>query len=296
MSKRTIVITGGAAGFGKEVATRVAAKGWRVIIGNRNMEKMEAAKREIIETTGNEDIITLPLNLSSLRSTREFAAAVKALDLPIDSFLGNAGISSTSGRTKEDNLDKVFETNYQGHFLLTRLLLPELTEDGKVLLISSDMHEGLFAPLQYRPAEEVAFPDEAFAEHPDRYNFSKLYILYFVYELAERLNAAGSKKVINAFNPGLMHTTGLMPDKRMFTEAFLNQMKATGHLGNLEQNADTVTSLMTDDATGRDNGAYYDRATVPGRSSALSYEKAPRRELWELSLRLTGLKDEDLAL
>ena len=296
MSKRTILITGGAAGFGKEVATRIAAKGWRVIIGNRNVEKMEAAKQEIIAATGNEDIITLPLDLSSMRSVREFAEAVKALGYPIDSLLCNAGISSTVGRTKEDGLDMVFETNYLGHFLLTWLLLPDLTEDGKVLLISSDMHEGLFAPLVYKPAEEVAFPDEAFAEHPDRYNFSKLYVLYFVYELAERLNAAGSKKVVNAFNPGLMHTTGLIPDKRMFTEEFLNRMAATGHMGNLEQNADTVTALMTDDAVGRDNGAYYDRATVPGKSSALSYEEAPRKEIWELSLRLTGLKDEDLVL
>ena len=295
MSKKTILITGGAAGFGKEVATRIAAKGWRIIIGNRNIEKMEAARQEIIEKTGNEDIITLPLDLSSMRSTREFADAVKALGYPIDSLLCNAGISSTPGRT-EDNLDKVFETNYLGHFLLTWMLLPDLAEDGKILLISSDMHEGLFAPLQYKPAEEVAFPDEAYAEHPDRYNFSKLYVLYFVYELAERLNAAGSKKVVNAFNPGLMHTTGLIPDKRMFTDEFLARMKATGHMGNLEENADTVTALMTEDGVGRDNGAYYDRATVPGKSSALSYEEAPRREVWELSLRLTGLKDEDLVL
>ena len=121
-------------------------------------------------------------------------------------------------------------------------------------------------------------------------------MLYFVYELADRLNAAGSKKVINAFNPGLMHTTGLIPDKRMFTEEFLTKMKETGHLGNLDENADTVTSLMIDDEVGRDNGAYYDRATVPGKSSALSYEEAPRKELWDLSLRLTGLTEDDLVL
>ena len=295
MSKRTIIITGGASGFGREVAQRIAAKGWRVIIGNRNVAKMEEAKQQIIASTGNEDIITLPLDLSSMDSVRSFADAVKALGFPIDSLLCNAGISSTPGRTV-DGLDMVFETNYLGHFLLTWLLLPELTEDGKVLLISSDMHEGLFVPLAYKPAEEVAYPDEAFAEHPDRYNFSKLYVLYFVYEIAERLNAAGSKKVVNAFNPGLMHTTGLIPDKRMFTEEFLNQMKATGHMGNLEENAGTVTALMTDDAVGRDNGAYYDRATVPGKSSALSYEEAPRKELWDLSLRLTGLTDADLVL
>ena len=288
MSKRTIIITGGASGFGREVAQRIAAKGWRVIIGNRNVAKMEEAKQQIIASTGNEDIITLPLDLSSMDSVRSFADAVKALGFPIDSLLCNAGISSTPGRTV-DGLDMVFETNYLGHFLLTWLLLPELTEDGKVLLISSDMHEGLFVPLAYKPAEEVAYPDEAFAEHPDRYNFSKLYVLYF-------LNAAGSKKVVNAFNPGLMHTAGLIPDKRMFTEEFLSRMAATGHMGNLEENAGTVTALMTDDAVGRDNGAYYDRATVPGKSSALSYEEAPRKELWDLSLRLTGLTDADLVL
>ena len=93
-----------------------------------------------------------------------------------------------------------------------------------------------------------------------------------------------------------MHTTGLIPDKRMFTDEFLNQMKAFGRLGNLEENTGTVTALMTDDAVGRDNGVYYDRATVPGKSSDLSYQEAPRKEIWDLSLKLTGLKEEDLVL
>ena len=295
MDKRTIVITGGAAGFGREVAQRVAAKGWRVIIGNRNEQKMVEAKQIITEATGNSDIITLPLDLSSMDSVRSFAAAVKELNVPIDSFLGNAGISSTPGRTKDD-LDVVFETNYLGHFLLTMLLLPEMTENGKTLLISSDMHEGLMQPLAYKPAAEVAQPDEAFATSPDRYNFSKLYVLYFVYELAARLQAAGSEKVINAFNPGLMHTTGLIPDKRMFTEEFLNRMKAAGRMGNLEQNADLVTALMTDDEQGRGQGVYYDRAFTPGKSSDLSYQEAPRKEIWDLSLQLTGLREEDIVL
>lgn len=295
MDKRTIVITGGASGFGKEVALRAAARGWRVLIGNRNEQKMEAAKRELAAATGNSDILTLPLDLSSLESVRTFASAVLALELPIDSFLGNAGISSTPGRTA-DGLDVVFETNYLGHFLLTLLLLPALKPDGKTLLVSSDMHAGLFRPMVYKPAADVARPDDAFSQSPDRYNFSKLYILYFVYELAERLQAARSGKVVNAFNPGLMHTTGLMPNKQMFTEEFLSRMKATGHLGDLEKNADIVTSLMTDDNEGRCSGVYFDRALTPGKSSDLSYELAPRKELWDLSLRLTGLREEDLSL
>ena len=295
MEKKTILITGGAAGFGKEVATKIAAKGWRIIIGARNEKKMDAAKQEITEATGNSDIITLPLDLSSLSSVRAFAEKVKELGYPIDSFLGNAGISSTTGLT-EDGLDMVFETNYLGHALLTWLLLPVMSEDGKILLISSDMHEGLFTPLTYKPAAEVAKPDAAFAESPDRYNFSKLYVLYFVYEMAARLEAAGSKKVINAFNPGLMHTTGLIPDKRMFTEEFLNTMRATGHLGDIDQNSTTVGALMTVDAAGRDNGVYYDRATAPGKSSELSYVLEYRKELWDLSLELTGMTEDRIAL
>ena len=295
MEKKTILITGGAAGFGKEVAKKVAAKGWRIIIGARNEKKMDAAKQEITEATGNSDIITLPLDLSSLCSVRAFAEKVKELGYPIDSFLGNAGISSTPGLT-EDGLDTVFETNYLGHALLTWLLLPVMSEDGKILLISSDMHEGLFTPLTYKPAVEVAKPDAAFANSPDRYNFSKLYVLYFVYEMASRLEAAGSKKVINAFNPGLMHTTGLIPDKRMFTEEFLNTMRATGHLGDIDQNSTTVCALMTDDAAGRDNGVYYDRDTTPGKSSELSYVLEYRKELWDLSLELTGMTEGEVEL
>ena len=44
MEKKTILITGGAAGFGKEVAKKVAAKGWRIIIGARNEKKMDTQR------------------------------------------------------------------------------------------------------------------------------------------------------------------------------------------------------------------------------------------------------------
>lgn len=293
---KTIVITGGAGGMGKEIAKNVSREGNRVIIGDVNEAAMAAAKAEIAEASGNDDIIALPLNLASLDSVRAFAAAVEGLGA-IDALLCNAGVSSTVGTTS-DGLDMVFQINYLGHFLLVGQLLKDkaLADDARIVLVSSDMHTGLFAPLEYRPAAGVAKPDEEFAQSPDRYNFSKLYLLYLDYYLARGLKAAGSSITINAFNPGLMHTTGLMPDKSQFNDEFLATIKAMGRLGNLEENAKTVHLLLTDDVVAGQSGNYYDRSTEPAKSSDLSYVEEYQQELWDFSLALTGLAAEDFSI
>ena len=293
---KTIVITGGAGGMGKEIAKNISREGCKVIIGDVNQAAMDAAKAEIVEASGNDDVVTIPLNLASLDSVREFAAKVEEQGT-VDVLLCNAGVSSTVGTTA-DGLDMVFQINYLGHFLLIGQLLKDkaLADDARIVLVSSDMHTGLFAPLEYRPAEQVAKPDAEFAESADRYNFSKLYLLYLDYYLARALKDAGSAITINAFNPGLMHTTGLMPDKSQFNDEFLNTIKAMGRLGNLEDNAKTVPELLTGSAVAGQSGNYYDRSTEPAQSSDLSYVEDYQKELWDLSLALTGLTEEDFGI
>ena len=74
---RTYVITGANSGLGFETAKRIAAKGHRVILACRNMEKGSEAADAIKSETGNENIESRQLDLESLVSVRRFVEGLK---------------------------------------------------------------------------------------------------------------------------------------------------------------------------------------------------------------------------
>lgn len=57
--------------------TFVASLGGRIIMGCRDMEKCEATAREIRGSTLNRHVYASKLDLSSLKSIREFAEKIK---------------------------------------------------------------------------------------------------------------------------------------------------------------------------------------------------------------------------
>ena len=50
--------------------------GGRIILACRNEAKAEKAQREIIEETGNQDVVVRKLDLASLKSIKEFAQKI----------------------------------------------------------------------------------------------------------------------------------------------------------------------------------------------------------------------------
>lgn len=57
--------------------TFVTSIGGRIIMGCRDMEKCEAAAKEIRGTTLNRHVYACQLDLASLKSIREFAERIK---------------------------------------------------------------------------------------------------------------------------------------------------------------------------------------------------------------------------
>ena len=110
-------------GIGKETAQDLAARGARVIILCRSLQRGDAAAKDIKEQTGKE-VEVEKLDLSSLKSVRECAdLLLQKLD-KIDILINNAGIMYCPHWKTEDKLDMQLGTNHFGHFLLTELLMP----------------------------------------------------------------------------------------------------------------------------------------------------------------------------
>jgi NAD(P)-dependent dehydrogenase (short-subunit alcohol dehydrogenase family) len=286
--EQVFIVTGANSGLGFATAQNLAGTSHdnTVILASRDPQKGSDAANAITVATGNTGVRAVQLDLSSLASVRGFVAKYAAeLNRPIDALVCNAGISSGPSQTV-DGLDSVFETNHLGHFLLTLSLLSRMQPTGRVISVTSDMHQPPGPKLRWPGAEKIAHPTQG-AGMRLRYSYSKLCNLYFVYGLSRRLRANGSGISIAAFNPGLMTETNFATTPRPV--AVILKRLFTSRVGNLETSARELAQLASAQQDVAIDGQYFDRtATTPTESSALSYDTPNADELWHLSESLTA--------
>lgn len=108
-------------GIGLATSQLLAARGCRVIIADKDVS--ETAKQSILAETGNPNVISIYLDLSSFRSIRKFAENIKKSEKKIDILINNAGIGGSPIKKSDDGNNNVMQTNFFGAFLLTHLIL-----------------------------------------------------------------------------------------------------------------------------------------------------------------------------
>ena len=141
ISGKTVVITGGNTGIGKETARILAWRKARVIIGCRDITKGLKAAAEIIENTGNRNVEVKKLDLSSFRSVQNFAEEINEEEDRVDILINNAGYFGPFLSTVDD-LENTIQVNYLSHFLLSHLLLDKLKacSPSRIINVSSRQH------------------------------------------------------------------------------------------------------------------------------------------------------------
>lgn len=190
LSGRTAIVTGANSGIGRVAAQELARAGAAVTLAVRDTSKGDAAARSM---TG--EVTVRRLDLADLASVRSFA---EDTDGPVDLLVDNAGImASPEGRTA-DGFELQIGTNHLGHFALTNLLLPQITD--RVVVVSSDLHRSGTIDLDDLNWERRRYkPWAAYAQ-------SKLANLLFVLDLERRLTAVGSPVRAMAAHPGYAAT------------------------------------------------------------------------------------------
>ena len=78
LTGKRVLITGGASGLGAETARAMAARGAEIIIAARNKDHADEVKASIVDSTGNDKIGFVSLELASLKKIE--AAAQEVLD------------------------------------------------------------------------------------------------------------------------------------------------------------------------------------------------------------------------
>lgn len=199
LSGKTIVVTGGNGGIGLEAVRVFAAKGARVVIAARNVQKAEVGRASVLASTPAANVEILPLDVSSQASVRGFAEAWGGQ--PLHVLVNNAGVMALPRTVSVDGWEMQLATNHLGHYALTMRLLPALAASGgaRVVTIASGMHWLGGLNLGDLDGERSYNPWVAYCQ-------SKLCNLLFSRALERRLRAADRPIISLAAHPGYAAT------------------------------------------------------------------------------------------
>ncbi|HEU5484819.1 MAG TPA: SDR family NAD(P)-dependent oxidoreductase, partial [Microlunatus sp.] len=135
LADRTVVVTGATSGIGRSTTAALVGAAARVIMAVRDVDKGKAVADEITGPAPRALVDVQPLDLADLSSVRAFADRWTGR---LDIMINNAGVMSTRRSETADGFELQLGTNHLGHFALTNLLLPHLTD--RVVSVSSSAH------------------------------------------------------------------------------------------------------------------------------------------------------------
>ena len=274
---RTIVVTGANSGIGLAAARELARAGARVVLAVRTVAKGEQAAATLPGT-----VEVRRLDLADLASVHAFAATV---DHPVDVLINNAGLMAVPQQRTADGFEMQLGTNFLGHFALTGLLLPRITD--RVVTLSSGAHTMGRIDLGDLNWERRRY------SRWGAYGQSKLADLMFAYELQRRFVAAGSLRRSMAAHPGYA-ATNLQSRTESVQDTIMGVLNRT-----IAQSPEAGALPMLLAATDPDlpGGTYVGPggfgemrgAPRPVGSSAASHDRDVARALWERAAALTGV-------
>jgi NAD(P)-dependent dehydrogenase (short-subunit alcohol dehydrogenase family) len=284
-SGRTAIVTGANTGLGFQTATALAAKGARVVLAVRNLDKGKEAVERIAAATPGAEVELQSLDLASLASVRAAAEELETKHDRIDLLINNAGVMLPPKQTTQDGFELQFGTNHLGHFALTGLLLDHLmpVASSRVVTVSSFGH---------RIRAAIHFDDlqwERRYSGMGAYAQSKLANLLFTYELQQRLATAHRSTIATAAHPGGADTD-LQRHLPRVVAPVISRMSQSSAMGALP----TLRAATDPGVTG---GEYYGPGGFAGlsgspkqvESSKQSHDADLQHRLWVVSEELTGV-------
>jgi NAD(P)-dependent dehydrogenase (short-subunit alcohol dehydrogenase family) len=281
MNGKTVLVTGANTGIGFETALGLAKQGARVIIVARSRDKAEATVARIQKLSSHVEVESYVFDLSSQKQIRTGCAEILKHHGKIDVLINNAGTWFSKLILTEDGIEMQLAVHHVAPFLMTHLLLPALyvSDDARVISVNSDAHfHGM-----------IHFDDLNLSRnyHGLRsYAQSKLANVMFTYEFERR--KPEKKPSIHAVQPGLVKTDiGLKHTNPIHALAW--KVRRLGGVS-AAQGAATSVFLAASEEGKTMSGLYWDQCK-PKPSSAASYKTEDAARLWEITEKLSGIKD-----
>ena len=199
LSGKTCLVTGAAAGIGKEVARSLARAGATVVLACRDAARGEAARAELAAACGGRgNLELLEIDLSLASSIAAAARAFLGSHARLDVLVNNAGVWERERSLTAEGVEATWATNQLGYHRLTAALLGllKVSAPARVVNVASEYARGLDLDdpeFSRRPFDGAA----AYAQ-------SKQANRMWTWALARRLEGTGVSA--NAMHPGGVRT------------------------------------------------------------------------------------------
>ncbi|KAG9274012.1 retinol dehydrogenase 12-like isoform X2 [Astyanax mexicanus] len=275
---KTVIITGANTGIGKETTRDLAKRGARIIMACRDIPKAEVTQREIIEDSGNQNIVIRKLDLSDTKSIREFAEIINNEEKQLHILINNAGVMMCPYSKTADGFEMQIGVNHLGHFLLTFLLIDLLKKSApsRIILLSSMAHSWGTIKLDDINSEK--------SYHSRRvYGQSKLANILCTRSLGRRLKDTGV--TVYAVHPGIVRTEL----KRHMNLCLLFLWKVVRPFTKTTvQGAQTTVYCAVEPSLQSETGGYYSNCGLSSCTRAARDDEMAEK-LWELSCQMLGI-------
>lgn len=273
---KTVLITGGSSGIGKETAVALAMRGARVIIACRDVENAEKAVREIKFKSHSLNVLYMELDLANMSSIREFCKRFLQKEKRLDILVNNAGMPSVLDWT-DDGFSMCFGVNHLGHFLLTNLLLPCLKESAPSRVVTLTCSNYKYQRLNFQDLNYNLVPFFTYCR-------SKLANIYFSQELARITEGKGLTTY--AVHPGFVQSGWTCHFSFLFR--MLMQVIMWMFFVPCELGAQTVVYCAVSDEAAQHSGGYFVDCR-PATLRPFARDSGVAKKLWEASERLVKL-------
>ncbi|WP_417677351.1 SDR family NAD(P)-dependent oxidoreductase [Pseudodonghicola sp.] len=235
MTGKIALITGGSRGLGRNAALHLARAGLGIVLTyNSNAEAADAVLAEIAAAGGT--AVALRLDTRDTDGFADFADRLAGClqttwgRRDFDVLINNAGtgINKPFAETTQDDFDQMMSIHLRGPFFLTQLLLPMITDGGRILNVSSGL---------------ARFALPGFAAYAAMKGGIEVLTRYLARELGPRGVA------VNAIAPGAIETDFAGGTVRDNPEAnrHIAQMTAMGRAGVPDDIGGAMTALLTGD-------------------------------------------------
>ena len=259
---KVILVTGATDGLGRALSAELARDGATVLIHGRDAQRIADTVAEL----GGGTVRAYRADLSDLTQVRALAGEVLANEPRVDVLVNNAGIGTEvpGGGARQQSADGYelrFAVNYLAGFALTERLLPllESSAPSRIVNVSS------------LGQQAIDFDDVMLTRGYSggrAYCQSKLAQILYTIDLAERLDGTGVS--VNALHPATYMPTKIVPSP----------------ISTVAEGVEATRRLIDGDDVG--TGRFYN-GLRPGRPDAQAADPKARRQLRDLSERLTGV-------
>jgi NAD(P)-dependent dehydrogenase (short-subunit alcohol dehydrogenase family) len=142
--QRVVLVTGGGAGIGLEIARTFALLGDEVVICGRSADRLEKAVESSAE---NQQLSAFSCDIADQQSVAKLAAFIEDRFGRLDVLVNNAGAFHLGDITKAttEQFDEIVATNFRAPFLMTKTMLPliEKSDGGRIINISASYADDL---------------------------------------------------------------------------------------------------------------------------------------------------------